>query len=74
MGKLFNSSAVLLAEEMFSMTDSEVIQIMWGNPELQSKFEIDPYGLSERELIILQLHEKFKFMSSRPDMKRPQGV
>ena len=38
------------------MTDSEVIQIIWGNPELQSKFEIDPYGLSQRELIILQLH------------------
>ena len=30
------------------MTDSEVIQIIWGNPELQSKFEIDPYGLSQR--------------------------
>ena len=35
------------------MTDSEVIQIIWGNPELKSQFEIDPYGLSQRELIIL---------------------
>ena len=56
------------------MTDSEVIHIIWGNPELKSQFEIDPYGLSQRELIILQLHEKFKFMSSRPDIKRPQNV
>ena len=52
------------------MTDSEVIQIFWGNPELQSKFEIDPYSLSQRELIILQLHEKFKFMAKRHDIMR----
>ena len=56
------------------MTDSEVLQIIWGNPELQSQFEIDPYGLSQRQLIILQLHEKFKFISSRPDIKQPQSV
>ena len=56
------------------MTDSEVIQVIWGNPELQSQFEIDSDGLSQRQLIILQLHEKLKFISARPDIKRPQGV
>ena len=56
------------------MTDSDIIQILWGNPELETKFEINPYGLSQREIMVLQLHEKLKLISPNADVGSVQKI
>ncbi len=56
------------------MTDSDIIQILWGNPELEAKFEINPYGLSQREIMVLQLHEKLKLISPNADVGSVQKI
>ena len=56
------------------MTNSDIIQILWGNPELETQFEINPYGLSQRKITILQLHEKLKLISPSSDTSPVQKV
>lgn len=72
--KLLRASTVKFGKETQKMTDSDIIQILWGNPELEAKFEINPYGLSQRELLVLQLHEKLKLISPNTDVGSVQKI
>jgi hypothetical protein len=42
-----------------SSHDEYLISMIWGDPELEARFEAAPYSLSSKDLSLLASHFKF---------------
>jgi len=42
-----------------SSRDEYLISMIWGDPELEARFETAPYSLSSNDLTLLAAHSKF---------------
>jgi len=48
-----------------SSRDEYLISMIWGDPELEARFETAPYSLSSNDLTLLAAHSKFLFLFNR---------
>ena len=49
---------IIYSVVLLSMTDNEIIKLVWGVMVLKQRFEDDPYSLSVEEIELLREHYK----------------